>query len=256
MNEQKKLTVYAARHGQTVFNLMGRIQGTCDSLLTAQGLEEANGLGRGLAGVRFGAVYASDLRRASKTAKAVVNGNTAGTARPMAEIPLLRETGFGTFEGSPTRDLHEPFARHLGIDFAAERTGRNADGNAAVRAVSAHFKRDMRAFIEAQADFVKLAGNEAGYAESAAEVYARAARALEYIASENPGGGNVLLVSHGQFLLFLLAGIGAALPPGRVLGNASVTLIEYDLTAKSWSLAGPIGDTGYIIGLSKAKTAD
>jgi broad specificity phosphatase PhoE len=113
----------------------------------------------------------------------------------------------------------------------------------------------MKAFIEAQADFVKLAGNAAGYAEGSAEVYARAARALEYIASDNPEGGNVLLVSHGQFLLFLLAGLGAVLPAGRVLGNASVTLLDCDMTEKRWSLAGPVGDTSYILGPGKAKAA-
>jgi hypothetical protein len=32
-----------------------------------------------------------------------------------------------------------------------------------------------------------------------------------------------------------------------VLGNASVTLLDYDMTEKRWSLAGPVGDTGYII---------
>lgn len=33
-------TIYLVRHGQTVFNLRHKIQGWCDSLLTAEGIKQ------------------------------------------------------------------------------------------------------------------------------------------------------------------------------------------------------------------------
>lgn len=34
-------TLYLMRHGQTLFNLRGKIQGACDSPLTKQGISQA-----------------------------------------------------------------------------------------------------------------------------------------------------------------------------------------------------------------------
>lgn len=36
-----KVNFYYVRHGQTLFNRLGRMQGMCDSPLTEQGIEDA-----------------------------------------------------------------------------------------------------------------------------------------------------------------------------------------------------------------------
>ena len=37
----KKITFYYVRHGQTLFNILGRLQGWCDSPLTEKGIADA-----------------------------------------------------------------------------------------------------------------------------------------------------------------------------------------------------------------------
>jgi len=62
-------TVIIIRHGQSTYNLEGRIQGQCDnSVLTDRGIADARMVGEALKGVTFDAVYCSPLRRATQTA--------------------------------------------------------------------------------------------------------------------------------------------------------------------------------------------
>ena len=56
----KGLTFYFMRHGETYFNVYGRVQGWCNAPLTEKGIEDIKRSGRGLAAIKFDAVYASD----------------------------------------------------------------------------------------------------------------------------------------------------------------------------------------------------
>lgn len=87
--------VYLLRHGETEWNLEGRLQGHRDSALSAHGLEQVAALGRRLANEPLSAIYTSDLGRAVTTARAV-----AGTrhAAPLLDA-RLRERALGVFEG-------------------------------------------------------------------------------------------------------------------------------------------------------------
>jgi broad specificity phosphatase PhoE len=95
---QAQLTVYVVRHGQTDWNLQGRIQGGTDNPLNATGREQAAALARTLAAVRIDAVYTSSHQRARQTAE-VFEGRAP--IRPMDE---LRERFFGKFEGASDKD--------------------------------------------------------------------------------------------------------------------------------------------------------
>jgi probable phosphoglycerate mutase len=59
------------RHGETVWNVEGRMQGQLDAPLTETGLRQAHALGEALAGGRFDGFYTSDLERALGTARIV-----------------------------------------------------------------------------------------------------------------------------------------------------------------------------------------
>lgn len=95
MNDDALTRVVAVRHGETEWNVQTRIQGQIDIALNAAGRAQARRLARALADESFDAVYASDLRRASDTARAVAE--QAGL--PLRTEVSLRERGFGSFEG-------------------------------------------------------------------------------------------------------------------------------------------------------------
>jgi 2,3-bisphosphoglycerate-dependent phosphoglycerate mutase len=87
--------IVAIRHGETAWNVDTRIQGQLDIDLNDTGHEQARRLARALAGEGLSAVYASDLSRASATARAVCER----VGLPLRYDAALRERAFGTFEG-------------------------------------------------------------------------------------------------------------------------------------------------------------
>ena len=106
--------IVLARHGETEWNRVGRWQGHADPPLTETGRQQATELADGLAGDGIAAVYSSDLRRASETARVV--GDRLGL--PVTEDRALREIDVGSWSGL-TRDevrerFPEGFARWLG----------------------------------------------------------------------------------------------------------------------------------------------
>src|SRR5699024_10712465 len=68
---------YVARHGETLFNVMGKVQGWCDTPLTDEGVRAARALGRGLADVEFAAAFSSDSGRAVQTLDELLGARAA-----------------------------------------------------------------------------------------------------------------------------------------------------------------------------------
>jgi phosphoserine phosphatase len=63
------------RHGQSSFNVQGKIQGRSDrSVLTEKGQKDAGAAGRALAGIDISAIYCSPLQRARQTAQIAISG--------------------------------------------------------------------------------------------------------------------------------------------------------------------------------------
>lgn len=83
------------RHGETQWNVDGRVQGHRDSPLTAKGLAQADAIGERLAREHFDALVASDLGRTMQTAWRI--GRRCGLA--VAADRRLRERSFGVGEG-------------------------------------------------------------------------------------------------------------------------------------------------------------
>lgn len=84
------------RHGQTEWNVAGRIQGHGDSPLTELGIRQARAMAVRLAQESFDAVLSSDLGRARRTAELLVPDHIAN----IRWHPGLRERAFGIAEGS------------------------------------------------------------------------------------------------------------------------------------------------------------
>lgn len=92
-------TLWLIRHGETTWNLEGRIQGQSESPLSESGRRQARGLGARLATTRFDRVLSSDLGRAVETARLAFPGR-----EPELE-PRLREQSAGSLEGRRVSEL-------------------------------------------------------------------------------------------------------------------------------------------------------
>jgi len=88
--------LYLARHGETEWNALGRLQGANDVPLNERGREQALALGAALSREGIVRVTASDLSRARQTGEVVAR--RLGV-RELAIDPELRERSFGPFEG-------------------------------------------------------------------------------------------------------------------------------------------------------------
>jgi probable phosphoglycerate mutase len=233
------LTIYVVRHGQTIFNLMDRVQGISDGILTERGISGAVNMGKGLRDVPFNAVYSSDLKRAIETARLAMEQNRATKQWTVTEKPELREVSFGVFEGDPNWVMYAAFAKDLGLDIPEDAKSIGA----ATAPIAQYYGGDMKKFLEGLADFNKKIDTTYQISEAASEVYARLKKGMDAVIAENLNGGNVMLVAHGQSISFLLAAIGVEF--SGQLGNSSVTKLVYDYATKTYTIDGPVGDMSY-----------
>jgi probable phosphoglycerate mutase len=94
-SDEQVTRIFAVRHGETDWNVQGRIQGQLDVALNAKGRWQVQRVAEVLSGEALAAIYASDLLRAFETASAIAGR----CGLHVVTDPGLRERGFGTFEG-------------------------------------------------------------------------------------------------------------------------------------------------------------
>jgi len=99
------ITLYIVRHGQTVDNLVNRIQGQTDSPLTDLGIRQAEAIADRLSSESFSAIYSSDLGRASKTAEVIASRH----GMPVRTTPLLRELYLGAAQGLTRQEFSDAY---------------------------------------------------------------------------------------------------------------------------------------------------
>jgi probable phosphoglycerate mutase len=87
------LRIYLARHGQTDWNVEGRLQGHTDTRLNDTGRQQARDLAKRLTSIQLDAIYSSALSRSRETAE-IVNGSV-----PLTSLAGLNERKLGKFEG-------------------------------------------------------------------------------------------------------------------------------------------------------------
>ncbi|MHB9036142.1 MAG: histidine phosphatase family protein [Armatimonadota bacterium] len=97
------IALYLVRHGETVHNLEGRIQGHSDSPLTPLGIRQAEAAALRLASEKFDAIYSSDLGRAVDTAEAIAFRH----GLPVQTTDLLRESDLGHVQGLTQKEFEE-----------------------------------------------------------------------------------------------------------------------------------------------------
>ena len=182
------LSLYLVRHGRTVYNTQNRVQGWCDSPLTAEGRRSVRVTAEHLRGRAFAAAYSSPSGRTMETAREIL---ALHPGTPLTSDGDLREFGFGEFEAGPEAQL---FAQ---ID-APTLFGSIFDGS-----------------------FPGLPGGE-----RADRYLERVAAAFERITRRHDDVQEVLVVGHGVTLLAYLTMVGHPLHPLHPLPNASVSVVE------------------------------
>lgn len=90
--------LYFVRHGETLFNIYHRMQGWCDTPLTAKGRQQALNVAYGLEDIPYTHVYSSDSGRAIETARTIA---AMKKLKPIMHSGF-REMFFGTMEGLDT----------------------------------------------------------------------------------------------------------------------------------------------------------
>ena len=153
-------TVYITRHGQTVWNVEGRLQGQKNSELTEKGLRQAKLLGKRMDDVHIDCIYASPLKRTVETAK-LIRGNR--------DIEIVKEDGFkelyfGDYEGQKKEHLDNQGCSKILDDI-----------------------------------FGKVEDAKAPNGESLRELYERVSKALDKILLKEKGK-TILIVTHGMAL--------------------------------------------------------
>ena len=102
--------LYLIRHGETDWNLEGRIQGLTDKALNEAGLKQAAALSDALADVPLEHIASSSLTRASLTADAVARHHPS--ARRSKEMAFV-EMCFGDYEGMLLSEIDGDYKQYL-----------------------------------------------------------------------------------------------------------------------------------------------
>lgn len=94
------MRIYAARHGQTQWNLENKICGRTDLPLTEEGLEQAQVLAEKAASLGLDMIISSPMLRARQTSAAVAER----CGIPVLVDERLIEQDFGIYEGKDRKD--------------------------------------------------------------------------------------------------------------------------------------------------------
>lgn len=216
------LDVYLIRHGKTVFNTTGRLQGWSDSPLMPEGRAAAEAVGRALAEqVAFDAAFSSVSPRAAETAKLILQAkNQAGL--PLQTIEHLREYCFGSFEGELTKNIHEIAAKDHG--FASVEAWRQA-----YRRAGRHLLAESISRLD-----------PLGLAETETQFMQRMKQALAELAERAPHNSKVLAVSHGMTITGILKSIDPQSTPYQSVGNVTLSRLRFE--HGKWQIVS-IGET-------------
>lgn len=191
----KYTTFYVVRHGETVWNKEGRLQGQQDSPLTENGLGQARTVAQKLKGINFDAMFSSDLLRAKRTAEIIALEHELAVDTTEA----LRERKFGKVEGKTHAELRNDLKEIM----------EKFDAMPQEEKFTYRFVEDMESDDEVATRFTT-------YLREMAVAYA---------------GKTVLLVCHGGLMRAFLIKIGygthTELPPGTI-DNTAYFKLESD----------------------------
>lgn len=212
---------YLVRHGQTEWNIEGKVQGKTDIALNETGLLQARLLAGALSGCGASCIYTSTLKRAGQTAAEIAEE----TGIPVIASSDLREADFGLWEGMTWEEIARDFPQ-----------------------TAAQWEKTPA-----------LVTPDGG--ESPEECRRRCRRIVERIAAEAGGGGrdsngrdSVIVVAHGRILVFVMGYLLRRQEdkPELITKNASISVIDYDPGTGAGELL-TLNDCSHLDGLAGGK---
>ncbi|MDH7489629.1 MAG: histidine phosphatase family protein [Anaerolineae bacterium] len=178
------------RHGESVWNHEGQVQGIADPPMSERGRAQAALVAERLAReFKPAAVYASALQRATETGRIIA----ARLGRPLHVDARLNEYDIGALTGLTDADIAEQYP-------------------------------EIRAKWEMAVQWVPIPGEEGLY-----RFLDRIMRAIEDIIAAHPGDAEAVVVTHGGVMALYLGDLIGLNPRQRMpwrFDNASISIVE------------------------------
>lgn len=201
------MKIYLIRHGQTDWNIQGRIQGSHDIPLNEAGQRQAEQVAKGMDSRRVSRIFSSTLTRAAETAEKIGSRQKA----EICSMPQLIEVEFGKWEGMTWEEIMEAYPKEyrlwaLNPDEVAPPGGETQD-----------------------------------------QVISRCAQAIKEILRITGGREDVAIVSHGATIAYLISYMMRNDPDieSIIVENASITTINYSPLTENFMLL-EMNDTSHI----------
>lgn len=192
------MKLYLIRHGQTDWNVAGKIQGSTDIPLNETGKRQAACLAKGMEKRPVSRVFTSTLSRAYETARAIGDSQNV----PVYGLFELQEVNYGYWEGLTMEEIEQ------------------------------RYPKELQQWYLSPVEVASPGG------ETQTQVYERCKAAINRILEQ--GDGDVAVVSHGATVVFLLEymldGTGRDEEDDIIVGNASISTVEYDRDLKRFIL--------------------
>lgn len=196
--------VVLLRHGQTDYNVAGRMQGHIDSQLTEEGRAQAVRAAPVLATMPFDRIVSSDLARAVDTANTVADA----IGLPVKLDPRLRETHLGEWQGRSVSEVDADFPGQI-ADWRGDPRWAPPGGESRVAVV----ERSLPVVAEIDADL-----------------------------ADEPGEQSLLLVAHGGMIGGLVSGLldlpREVWPIIGGMGNCKWAVVARRADHPRWRLSG------------------
>lgn len=187
------------RHGETVGNRQGILQGWYDSPLNENGIRQAQAVAAYLQDRHFGAAYSSDSKRAMQTLVRVAERHSGLS---VTAVPELREWHLGELEGRPQKELFKEYSTIISAF-------RHETGN------------------------IQAPGGE-----NRMEFQTRVETFLLAVARKHPGK-TILIGTHGGTLQRIFRMATGVLDDGNIIplpANASVSTVRFYNVSGEWEL--------------------
>lgn len=184
------MKIYLIRHGQTDWNIAGKIQGSHDIPLNETGIRQAEQLAEAMDTRPVARIFSSTLARAKETAEKI------GKRQQVEVCPMeqLIEVEFGKWEGLTWEEIQKAYPREYGYWSINPAEAAPPEGE--------RYETIMNRCIQAWNQILKITN----------------------------GREDTAIVSHGATLAHLFSYLMRNAPQEDhvIVGNASITSIEYN----------------------------